>query len=268
MKKERKNAIVLSSGGLDSTTVMAIVKNKGYRIYPLSFDYGQRHKAELIAAFNVAMFFKTEEPTLLDISSAFKTIGGSALTDMSMEVEKERAVESMAKEIPSTYVPARNVIFLSYAVALAHVKNVRDIFIGVNVVDYSGYPDCRPEFINMFQWAINLGTKMGIECGTPDKFDDLTGRVEIGEPGITIHTPIIKMTKAQIIEVGTELGVDYSITHSCYDPVAFKTAKFKDMKKVSFYYACGKCDSCILRKRGFKRAGIEDPTKYYVEEDL
>jgi 7-cyano-7-deazaguanine synthase len=229
MNKSKK-AVVLSSGGLDSTTVMAIAKHEGFVIYSLSFDYGQRHSFELDAARNIAAAFGVEEHLVINLD--LQKIGGSALTDK-IEVPKDRADETMAKEIPVTYVPARNTIFLAYALAWAEVLQSSDIFMGVNAVDYSGYPDCRPEYIESFERMANLATKAGVE----------------GITKIKIWTPLIQMTKAQIIKKGIELGIDYALTHSCYDPSHQGLA-------------CGRCDSCILRKRGFQEADIEDPTKY------
>ena len=228
--KNKKKAIVLSSGGVDSTTSMAIAKAEGYDIYSLSFRYGQRHSLELEAAQKVAKAFAARQHLLIDIDLG--RIGGSALTD-DIDVPKARSESEMQKEIPVTYVPARNTIFLSYALAWAEVLKVSDIFIGVNAIDYSGYPDCRPEYIESFERMANLATKAGVE----------------GVTKVKIHTPLIEMTKAQIIQKGVDLGVDYSMTHSCYDPSA-------DGK------ACGQCDSCLLRKKGFQEAGVPDPTKY------
>ena len=225
-----KKAVVLSSGGLDSTTVMAIAKHEGFEIYSLSFHYGQRHSFELEAARKMAETFGVNEHMVINID--LKKIGGSALTD-NIEVPKDATEESMAAEIPVTYVPARNTIFLAYALAWAEVLQSSDIFIGVNAIDYSGYPDCRPEYIEAFQRMANLATKAGVQ----------------GTSQIKIHTPLINMTKAQIIQKGIELGIDYVLTHSCYDPS-------------SQGLACGRCDSCSLRKNGFKEAGIPDPTKY------
>ena len=229
-----KKAIVLSSGGLDSTTVMAIAKAEGHDIYSLSFRYGQRHSVELEAAQKVAKSLGAKEHLVIDIDMA--KIGGSALTD-DIEVPKARSEQDMQKEIPVTYVPARNTVFLSYALAWAEVLEASDIFIGVNAIDYSGYPDCRPEYIESFERMANLATKAGVE----------------GITRVNIHTPIIEMTKAQIIQKGVELGVDYGITHSCYDP----SLEGK---------ACGQCDSCLLRKKGFKEAGVPDPTEYLGQD--
>jgi len=226
----QKKAVILSSGGLDSTTVMAIAKHAGFAIYSLSFDYGQRHSFELEAARNIAAAFKAKEHLVINLD--LQKIGGSALTDK-IEVPKDRTEKSMAKEIPVTYVPARNTIFLAHALAWAEVLQSSDIFMGVNAVDYSGYPDCRPEYIESFELMANLATKAGVE----------------GVTRIRIRTPLIHMTKAQIIKKGIELGIDYALTHSCYDPSPRGLA-------------CGRCDSCILRKKGFQEAGIEDPAKY------
>ena len=225
-----KKAVVLASGGLDSTTVMAIARSEGYEIYSLSFRYGQRHALELEAAERVGRAFGAKEHLFIDIDLTM--IGGSALTD-NIEVPKGRNEEEMQREIPVTYVPARNTIFLSYAMAWAEVLGASDIFIGVNAVDYSGYPDCRPEYIEAFERMANLATKIGVE----------------GKTRLKIKTPLINMTKARIIQKGIELGVDYGITHSCYDPSPEGRA-------------CGQCDSCLLRKKGFKKAGVPDPTEY------
>ncbi len=225
-----KRAVALSSGGLDSTTAMAIAKSEGYDIYSLSFRYGQRHAIELKATRKVARELEAKEHLVIDID--LSKIGGSALTD-DIDVPKARTYEEMQKEIPVTYVPARNTIFLSYALAWAEVLGASDIFIGVNAIDYSGYPDCRLEYIEAFEYMANLATKAGVE----------------GKTKIKIRTPLIQMTKAQIIQRGIELGVDYGMTHSCYDPSP-------DGK------ACAQCDSCLLRKKGFKEAGIPDPTVY------
>jgi 7-cyano-7-deazaguanine synthase len=223
-------AIVLSSGGLDSTTCLAIAGAEGFEpLYSLSFDYGQRHRHELTAARQIAQVYRVKEHRVIEID--LRQFGQSALTD-EIAVPKDRDEKAMAREIPITYVPARNTIFLSYALAMAEVKGVHDVFIGVNAIDYSGYPDCRPEFIAAFERMANLATKM---TTLAEKF--------------VIHTPLIRLTKAQIIRRGIELGVDYSLTHSCYDP---------DERG----RACGGCDSCLLRKRGFQEAGVADPTIY------
>ncbi|MBN1932555.1 MAG: 7-cyano-7-deazaguanine synthase QueC [Desulfobacterales bacterium] len=229
---QREKAVILSSGGIDSTTVLAIAKHAGFEIYSLSFDYGQRHVFELEAARKVAHVFGVVKH--LVINADLKKIGGSALTD-DIAVPKLRNEAKMAKEIPVTYVPARNTIFLSYALAWAEVLQSSDIFIGVNALDYSGYPDCRPEYIKAFEQMANLATKSGVE----------------GRTQIKIHAPLIHLTKAQIIKKGIALGVDYSLTHSCYDPSPEGLA-------------CGQCDSCILRRKGFEAAGLKDPTKYVL----
>lgn len=226
----KNKAIVLSSGGLDSTTAMAIARHEGYEIYSLSFRYGQRHAIELEAARRVAKALGAKQHLVIDIDLA--KIGGSALTD-DIEVPKSRTEQDMQKEIPVTYVPARNTIFLSYALAWADVLRALDIFIGVNAIDYSGYPDCRPEYIEAFEHMANLATKTGVK----------------GKAEIRIRTPLVHMTKAEIIRKGIELGIDYSMTFSCYDP----SAEGK---------ACGHCDSCLLRKKGFREAGVPDPTDY------
>ena len=227
--KNRK-AVVLSSGGLDSTTAMAMAKLEDYDIYSLSFSYGQRHSVELEAAKRVAEDLGAIKHLVIDID--LKLIGGSALTN-DIEVPKDRNEGEMTEEIPVTYVPARNTIFLSYALGWAEVIGASDIFIGVNAVDYSGYPDCRPEFIAAFETLANLATKVGVE----------------GTSKIKIRTPLIHLTKAEIIRRGIELGVDYGMTLSCYDPSMDGGA-------------CGHCDSCLLRKKGFVEAGVTDPTKY------
>lgn len=225
-----KKAVVLSSGGLDSTTTMAIAKHEGFEIYSLSFSYGQRHVFELEAAQKVADFIGVVEHLVINID--LKKIGGSSLTE-DIDVPKHRDESEMTQGIPVTYVPARNTIFLSFALAWAEVLKSSDIFIGANAIDYSGYPDCRPEYIEAFERMANLATKTGVE----------------GTTKIRIKTPLIHLTKAQIIQKGIELGIDYTLTHSCYDPS-------------SQGLACGECDSCLLRKKGFKEAGITDPTRY------
>ena len=225
-----KAAIILSSGGLDSTTCLAMAKAEGFSpLYSVTFDYGQRHRHELSAARRIAQAYKVKEHRVIQID--LRQFGHSALTD-DISVPKDRDEKAMAADIPVTYVPARNTIFLSYALAFAEVRGVCDVFIGVNAIDYSGYPDCRPEFIAAFERMANLATKM-----------TTTGQRFI------IHAPLIHLTKAQIIRRGVELGVDYSLTHSCYDPDAQGRS-------------CGRCDSCLLRKRGFAEAGVADPTFY------
>ena len=225
-----EKAVVLSSGGLDSTTVIAIAQSEGFEIYSLSFDYGQRHVYELKAAERIAERFQVAKHLVIGID--LHAIGGSALTD-NLDVPKSRSLNTMSSEIPITYVPARNTIFLSYALAWAEVLKSANIFIGVNAVDFSGYPDCRPEFIAAFEHMANLATKIGVE----------------GKTRVRIRTPLLHLNKAQIIAKGIALGVDYSITHSCYDPS-------------SEGLSCGLCDSCLLRHKGFIAAGIPDPTRY------
>ncbi len=226
-------AIVLCSGGIDSTTCLAIARHEGFDpLYAISFDYGQRHKQELDAAKRIGGVFGVLEHRIIEID--LRQFGGSALT-AEMAVPKGRDEAEMAGSIPITYVPARNTIFLSYAVAYAEVLGVRDIFIGVNAVDYSGYPDCRAEYIEAFERMANLGTKKGVEA-SEGKW-------------LRIRAPLIRLTKGQIIRRGTELGVDYGLTRSCYDPADDGGA-------------CGRCDSCLLRKKGFAEAGVADPTRY------
>ena len=225
-----KKAVVLTSGGIDSTTAMAIAKHEGFEIFSLSFFYGQRHAFELEAAQKVADALGVTQHLVINID--LNKIGGSSLTD-NIDVPKERDEQAMTREIPVTYVPARNTIFLSFALAWAEVLESSDIFIGVNAVDYSSYPDCRPEYIEAFERMANLATKAGVE----------------GITKIRIKTPLIHLAKAQIIQKGMDLGVDYAFTHSCYDPSPQGMA-------------CGECDSCFLRKKGFKEAGVKDPTKY------
>jgi 7-cyano-7-deazaguanine synthase len=226
---DRKKAVVLSSGGVDSTTAMAVAARAGFEIYSLSFRYGQRHAVELQAAQKVAAAFGAGRHLVIDINPA--VFGGSALTD-DIDVPKGRSEREIAEEIPVTYVPARNTIFLSYALAWAEVLGAFDIFIGVTAVDYSGYPDCRPEFIAAFEKTANLATKAGVE-----------GR------NIRVQAPLINLSKAEIIKLGLSLGVDYSLTHSCYDPGPAGEA-------------CGECDTCRLRLKGFREAGIPDPVRY------
>jgi len=227
-----KKAVILLSGGLDSATTCAVAKNHGFDIYGLSFFYGQRHKIELESAQKIADFFKLKEYKIADID--LRIFGGSALTS-DIDVPKNNN-DSINSSIPITYVPARNTIFLSYALAFAEVLDCFDIFIGVNAVDYSGYPDCRIEYIEAFQNMANLACASTIQ----------------NKGKITIHTPLINLKKSEIIQLGTGLGVDYSITHSCYDPISI------DHKN----YACGKCDSCRIRLEGFKKAGLKDNIFY------
>lgn len=231
-RSEKRRAVVLLSGGLDSTTVAAIALSQGYSVYAMSFRYGQRHQIELAAAERIANAMGVEKHVVVDID--LRTFGGSALTE-DIEVPKHDEVTSIGDDIPITYVPARNTIFLSFALAWAEVLDSRDIFIGVNALDYSGYPDCRPEYIAAFQQMARLATKAGVEGH-----------------GVTIHAPLIHLTKGQIIQRGLQLGVDYGLTTSCYDPRPDGSA-------------CGHCDSCLLRRRGFADNGISDPIRYAEE---
>jgi 7-cyano-7-deazaguanine synthase len=224
-----KRAVVLLSGGIDSTTTLAIAISEGYEVYALSFDYGQRHQIETEAARRVAESLGAKEHRVAKID--LRVFGGSALTD-DIDVPKKRSKIEIAHGIPVTYVPARNTIFLSYALAWAEVIPASDIFLGVNAIDYSGYPDCRPEFIEAFETLANVGTKAGVEG---KRFH--------------VHTPLIKLSKAEIIRKAAELGVDLSLTHSCYDPSPEGLA-------------CGECDSCLLRLKGFREARIEDRIRY------
>jgi len=225
-----KKAVVLLSGGLDSTTTLAIAHNEGYDTYCMSFRYGQRHAMELQCAENIAKALGAKQHIIVDID--LRTFGASALT-ADIEVPKNRSDTEMESAIPITYVPARNTIFLSYALAYAEVLVADTIFIGANAIDYSGYPDCRPEYIEAYQTMANLATQAGVA----------------GKTKLRIRAPLIDKTKAEIIQIGAALGVDYSLTLSCYDPDTEGSA-------------CGGCDSCLLRKRGFKEAGIPDPTRY------
>jgi 7-cyano-7-deazaguanine synthase len=222
---EQKRAVILVSGGLDSTTVLAMAKAQGYACYTLSFDYGQRHRAELMAAERVSVALGDVEHKVVTLN--LDSIGGSALTDTSIAVPEEET-----EGIPVTYVPARNTVFLSIALGWAEVLGAHDIFIGVNAVDYSGYPDCRPEFISAYETMANLATQAGVQ----------------GQK-ITVHAPLMKQSKGEIILAGLALGVDYRLTVSCY-------------QATDSGEACGKCDSCRLRAQGFEDAGIEDPTRY------
>jgi 7-cyano-7-deazaguanine synthase len=228
-----KRAVVLLSGGLDSATVLAIARSQGYEVFALSFSYGQRHNWELEAARRVAQSqgVKEHKTAIIDL----RIFGGSALTD-SIEVPKGRSADEMSHGIPITYVPARNTIFLSFALAWAEVLGSSDIFIGVNVLDYSGYPDCRPEYIEAFERMANLATRAGVE----------------GHQALKIHTPLITLSKADIIRNGIELGVDYGVTSSCYDPAPNGQP-------------CGRCDSCILRLKGFRDNGVADPLQYQAQ---
>jgi 7-cyano-7-deazaguanine synthase len=222
-----KKAVVLYSGGLDSTTCMAIAKAEGFELYAMSFAYGQRHAVELEKAREYAPRIGAVDHRVVDVD--LRQFGGSALT-ADLDVPKDQLAEGI---IPITYVPARNTIFLSFALGWAEVLGANDIYIGVNALDYSGYPDCRPEFISAFENMANLATRAGVEGGNP----------------YTIHTPLIQLSKAEIIRTGLDLGVDYRLTHSCYDPSPAGVA-------------CGGCDSCLLRLKGFREAGIEDPVEY------
>ena len=224
-----KSAVVLLSGGLDSTTTLAIA-SQDHAVFAMSFRYGQRHGPEIDAARKAASRFGVERHVIVDID--LRVFGGSALT-ADIAVPKDRSATEMAGDIPVTYVPARNTIFLSYALALAESVSARDIFIGVNAIDYSGYPDCRPEYIAAFERMANLGTRGGVEGTNP----------------IAIRAPLMHMTKADIIRSGLSLGVEYADTVSCYDPTS-------DGK------ACGRCDACQLRRKGFAEAGVPDPTRY------
>ncbi|MDA9570131.1 7-cyano-7-deazaguanine synthase QueC [Porticoccaceae bacterium] len=220
-----KKAVILVSGGLDSSTVLAIAKQQNYKCFTLSFDYGQRHSSELMAAHNLSKAMQVEQHKVVTLDLA--TIGGSALTDTRIDVPEQET-----SGIPVTYVPARNTVFLSIALGWAEVLGANDIFVGVNAVDYSGYPDCRPDYIKAFEKMANLATKAGVEGNK-----------------LSIHAPLINMTKAEIIRVGVDCGVDYSATVSCYQAAEDGTA-------------CGVCDSCRLRKQGFLEANVKDPTRY------
>jgi 7-cyano-7-deazaguanine synthase len=223
----KPRAVVLLSGGLDSTTVLAIADKNGFDLYALSFRYGQRHTVELEAATHVARAQGVSQHVIADID--LRVFGASALTDHTIGVPHHSSADELGSDIPVTYVPARNTIFLSFALAWAETLGASNVYIGVNALDYSGYPDCRPEYIEAYERMANLATKAGVE----------------GRQRLKIHTPLISMTKAETIKLGLELGVDYSLTHSCYDPVHSR--------------ACGTCDSCLLRARGFAEAGCWDP---------
>ncbi len=232
--KEAKKAVVLLSGGIDSTTTLAIAAHQGFDVYALTIDYGQRHRVELEKTGRAAQRFGAKRHLLYQLDLA--SIVRSALTS-DMEVPKGRSLDQISSGIPSTYVPARNLIFLAIGLSWAETIGATDIFIGVNAIDYSGYPDCRPEFIRAFQNCANLGTRAGTE----------------GQE-IKVQSPLNELTKAQIIQKGIELGVDYGETHSCYHPNAQGLA-------------CGECDSCVLRKKGFLEAGVDDPTEYANKND-
>jgi 7-cyano-7-deazaguanine synthase len=230
MSSSGRRAVVLLSGGLDSTTALAIAKDEGFALYALTIQYGQRHDAEIAAATLVATRAGVIEHKFFHVP--LSTFGGSALT-ANIDVPKHRTSQAMSKGIPITYVPARNTVFLSCALAWAEVLGAQDIFIGVNAIDYSGYPDCRPEFVEAFERMADLATKAGVE----------------GRQRLKIHAPLIRWSKAEIIRKGIELGVDYGLTWSCYDPRSDGTA-------------CGHCDSCQLRLKGFAEAGLHDPMRY------
>jgi 7-cyano-7-deazaguanine synthase len=230
MADEKRSAVVLLSGGLDSATVLAIAKREGFAAHAISFRYGQRHAVELTAAERVAQSQGVASHRTVEID--LRQFGGSALTS-DIAVPKKASADAIGEGIPTTYVPARNTIFLSFALAFAEVTGSSDIFLGVNALDYSGYPDCRPEYIEAFERMANLATKAAVE----------------GRQRVKIHTPLIQLTKAQIIRRGLDLGVDYSLTSSCYDPAPAGVA-------------CGHCDSCLLRLKGFAECGVRDPIRY------
>jgi 7-cyano-7-deazaguanine synthase len=230
-----KKAIVLLSGGLDSTTTLAVARHEGFATYALSFRYGQRHKYELEAAARIAKYFDAVEHVTFDVNIG--QFGGSALTS-DIDVPKDRTTEDMSHDIPVTYVPARNTVFLSIALAWAEVLGANDIFIGVNALDYSGYPDCRPEYIKAFEAMANIATKAGTE----------------GRQRLKIHTPLIQLTKAQIVALGRDLGVAFGLTSTCYDPSPEGQP-------------CRRCDACQLRLKGFREAGLEDPLTYAPERE-
>ncbi len=233
----QKRCVLLLSGGLDSATLLALATSEGYLVHALSFRYGQRHATELKAAEKIARHYQVVQHVTAEID--LRVFGGSALTS-DIPVPRRRDLDTA--EIPVTYVPARNTIFLSYALALAETRGATDIFIGVNALDYSGYPDCRPEFIEAFEKVANLATRAGVEG-------------KVGEPAIRIRTPLIGLTKAEIIRLGKSLGVDYAMTTSCYDPSPAGEA-------------CGECDACALRLRGFAEAGLSDPAPYVASENV
>jgi 7-cyano-7-deazaguanine synthase len=223
-------AVVLLSGGLDSATALAVARRDGFRCHALTISYGQRHRVELEAARRVAAALGAVEQRVLELD--LRAFGGSALT-ADIPVPRDRSTEAMSAAIPITYVPARNTVFLALALGWAEVLGSFDIYMGVNAVDYSGYPDCRPQFVAAFEQLANLATKAGVE----------------NQGRFRIHTPLIQLSKADIIRLGTSLGVDYGLTHSCYDPAADGAA-------------CGRCDSCVLRRAGFEAAALADPTRY------
>ena len=226
-----KPAVVLLSGGLDSTTCLAVALERGFEVTALSFDYNQRHRVELEAARRVLAHYGVKRQFVFNVG-LFQELGGSALTDSSLAVPQNRSADEMGEGIPITYVPARNLVFLAYALGVAETIGAEDLFIGVNAVDYSGYPDCRPEFIRAFEETANLAVKAGVEGAR-----------------FKVHAPLVEMTKAEIIRLGTRLAVPYQLTHSCYAPSLAGLA-------------CGGCDSCFLRRKGFEEAEIADPTRY------
>ncbi len=226
----KKRAVCLLSGGLDSSTCLAVATRAGFECYALSFDYGQRHRIELQAAARVAQHLGAKQHMVAPLN--LRLFGGSALT-AEIDVPKGRSAEAMGHGIPITYVPARNTIFLSFALAWAEVLEAADVFIGINAIDYSGYPDCRPEYIEAFERMANLATKAGVE----------------GRTKLKIHSPLLKLSKAGIVQLALESGVDFRLTHSCYDPDEQGRA-------------CGECDSCLLRRKGFAEAGVDDPLEY------
>ena len=234
MHNTKPRAVVLLSGGIDSTTTLALAQRDGFAVYALTFRYGQRHEHEIDAARGIARAFQVAGHEIIDFD--LRRFGGSALTD-DIAVPKNRTASEMGADIPVTYVPARNTIFLSFALAWAETLGAYDIFIGVNALDYSGYPDCRPEYIAAFQALADLATKAGVE----------------GQGRLTIHTPLIELSKKEIIATGRSLGVDYGLTLSCYDPAPDSAA-------------CGRCDACLLRLKGFADAGFEDPIHYQRTE--
>ncbi len=225
-----KKAVILLSGGIDSTTTLALAKDQGYEVYALSVNYGQKNRMELSKAQAVAEFFKVKQHMIINVD--LRHFGASALTT-SQEVPKNRNIEEIGNHIPVTYVPARNTIFLSLALAWSEALGVQDIFMGANIMDYSGYPDCRPEYMRAFENMANLATKAGVEKKAKYR----------------IHTPLMELTKGEIIRQGLSMGVDYSLTHSCYDPTAEGIP-------------CGSCDSCVLRRKGFSKIGAHDPLEY------
>lgn len=235
MKDQKPKAIVLLSGGLDSTTTLAVARHEGYAVHALSFRYGQRHAHELVAAARVAEYFGVTAHVIFDVNIG--QFGGSALT-ANIDVPKDRATADMEKDIPVTYVPARNTVFLSVALAWAEALGASDIFIGVNALDYSGYPDCRPEYIEAFERMANLATKTGVA----------------GQQRLRIHTPLIRLTKAEIVKLGQQLGVAFGLTSTCYDPGPTGQP-------------CGRCDACLLRLKGFREAQMHDPLAYAPESE-